>query len=42
MSEVDLDEQLMSFVNAIGVIIAISLVLYHIVSADTKDAEIFE
>lgn len=35
----DMDENLMTFVNILGVITFISIVAYHVVTANPKDAE---
>lgn len=37
--KMDLDESLMNFVNALGVITFISIVAYHVITATPKDAE---
>ncbi|RYH05467.1 hypothetical protein EON65_44610 [archaeon] len=36
----DMDEQLMNFVNALGVITFISIVAYHLITANPKDADL--
>lgn len=35
-----MDENLMSFVNVLGVITFISIVVYHVITANPKDAEV--
>ena len=37
---VDMDESLMVFVNILGVITFTSIVVYHLITATAKDAEI--
>jgi hypothetical protein len=36
----DMDENLMTFVNILGVITFCSIVVYHIITATPKDAEL--
>ena len=40
MSGPDMDEQLMTFVNILGVVTFSSIVLYHFITATPKDAEL--
>ena len=39
MDSVQMDENLMVFVNTLGVITFVSIVFYHFVTATAKDAE---
>lgn len=36
----DMDENLMNFVNLVGAITFISIVVYHLITATAKDAEL--
>lgn len=36
----DLDDSLMAFVNALGVVTFLSIVAYHFITATAKDAEL--
>jgi hypothetical protein len=36
----DMDENLMTFVNVVGVITFVSIVVYHIITATPKDADL--
>jgi hypothetical protein len=35
----DMDENLMTFVNILGAVTFISIVVYHVITANPKDAE---